>query len=85
MICPSVHNGVYVVLAIYKNHGVFVEPLRLEPWIDPLRCLNSKMISVGVFEEPSEVKINDGNVLSTQSSHCHWKLPLDHLLRVKRE
>ena len=40
----------------YKNHGVFVEPLRLEQWIEPLRCLNSKMISVGVFKEPSEEK-----------------------------
>ena len=35
---------------------MFVEPLRLELWIEPLGCLNSKMISVGVFEEPSEVK-----------------------------
>ena len=78
MICPSVPNG--VVLAILCKCWGVLEPLRLELWIEPLGCLNSKMISVGVFEEPSEVKKNDGNVLSTQSSHCHWKLALDHLL-----
>ena len=54
MICPSVPNG--VVLAILCKCWGVLEPLRLELWIEPLGCLNSKMISVGVFGEPSEVK-----------------------------
>lgn len=65
MICPSVPNG--VVLAILCKCWGVLEPLRLELWIEPLGCLNSKMISVGVFEEPSEAKKMTGT--SCQPNH----------------